>query len=75
MTYFFAVQISPNMIQLTIKNIIIKKQLNFFSQNSWCSILYYCLNAIGWFTDVPPLSFYFINKKSLKIPKGGNQKL
>ena len=45
MTYFFAVQISPNMIQLTIKNIIIKKQLNFFSPNSWCSILYYCLNA------------------------------
>ena len=32
MTYFFAVQISPNMIQLTIKNIIIKKQLNFFSK-------------------------------------------
>ena len=30
MTCFFAVKSSPNMIGLTVKNIIIKKQLNFF---------------------------------------------
>jgi hypothetical protein len=30
MTCFFAVQTSPNMIGLTVKNIIIKIQLNFF---------------------------------------------
>jgi hypothetical protein len=68
MTYFFAVKTSPNMIRLTVKNIIIKKQLNFFFQSSWCSILYYfrcgfCTIVsmridsmrIGWFTNVPPL--------------------
>jgi hypothetical protein len=54
MTYFFAVQTSPNMIGLTVKNIIIKKQLIFFF-SSWCSILYYFRGLrIGWFTDVPP---------------------
>ena len=30
MTCFFAVKTSPNMIGLTVKNIIIKKQLKFF---------------------------------------------
>ena len=29
------------MIGLTVKNIIIKKQLKIFFQSSWCSILYY----------------------------------
>ena len=75
MTYFFAVQISPNMIQLTIKNIIIKKQLNFFFKIPGVLFCTTVSMRIGWFTNVPPLSFYFINKKSLKIPKGGNQKL
>ena len=30
MTCFFAAKTSPNMIGLTVKNIIIKKQLKFF---------------------------------------------
>jgi hypothetical protein len=56
MTYFFAVKTSPNMIGLTVKNIIIKKQLNFFSK---FLVFYFVLLStvsmpIGWFTDVPP---------------------
>jgi hypothetical protein len=34
---FFTVQTSPNMIGLTVKNIIIKKQLILFFKSSWCS--------------------------------------
>jgi hypothetical protein len=47
---------SPNMIGLTVKYIIIKKQLNHFFKVPgvlFCTI-FDCLNAIGWLTDVPP---------------------
>jgi hypothetical protein len=51
------------MIGLTVKNIIIKKQLNFFFKVPgvlFCTIFEDCLNGtvsmrIGWFTDVPPI--------------------
>ena len=54
MTYVVAVETSPNMIGLTVKNIIIKKQLekkfkvpgDLFSRT--------VSMRIGWFTDVPP---------------------
>ena len=48
MTCFFAVKTSPNMIGLTVKNIIIKKQLNFFFKVPgvlFCTIFEDCLNA------------------------------
>ena len=44
MKCFFAAKTSPNMIGLTVKNIIIKKQLKKKSVSM----------RIGWFTDVPP---------------------
>jgi hypothetical protein len=59
MTCFFAVKTSPNMIGLTVKKIIIKKQLKFFFKvpgDLFCTIFEDCLNEgtvsmrIGWFT-------------------------
>ena len=53
MTYFFAVKTSPNMIGLTVKNIIIKKQLNHFFKVPgvlFCTIFEDCLNA-DWLVD------------------------
>jgi hypothetical protein len=40
-SHVLAVDNIPNMIGLTVKNIIIRKQLIFFFQCTWCSILYY----------------------------------
>ena len=58
MAYFFAVKTSPNMIGLTVQNIIIKKQLKTKFKVPgvlFCTIFKDCLNTVGWFTDVPPL--------------------
>jgi hypothetical protein len=53
MTYFFVVKTSPNMIGLTVKNII-KKQLNFFFKVLGVLFCTTVSMRIGWFTDVPP---------------------
>ena len=57
MTCVSAAKTTPNMIGLTVKNIIIKKQLK---KNSKFLVIYFVLFSraismrIGWFTDVPP---------------------
>ena len=42
------------MIELTVKNIIIKKQLNFFFKVPGVLFCTTVSMRIGWFTDVPP---------------------
>ena len=66
MTCFFAAKTSPNMIGLTVKNIIIKKQLKKKFKvpgDLFCTIFEDWFTdvpprtvsmRIGWFTDVPP---------------------
>jgi hypothetical protein len=70
MTCFFAAKTPPNMIGLTAKNIIIKKQLKKKFKvpgDLFCTIFEDYLNAdwlvywtvsmrIGWFTDAPPIA-------------------
>ena len=55
MTCFFAAKTSPNMIGLTVKNIIIKKQLKkkFKVPGDLFCTIFEGLSQ-GWFTDVPP---------------------
>ena len=53
MTCFFAAKTSPNMIGLTVKNIIIKKQLKFFFKVPGVLFCTTVSMRIGWFTDVP----------------------
>jgi hypothetical protein len=61
MTCFFAVKTSPNMIGLTVKNIIIKKQLKFFFKVP--GVLFSTVSMrIGWFIDVPPSYCLFMNR-------------
>jgi hypothetical protein len=60
MTCFFAVKTSPNMIGLTVKNIIIKKQLKFFFKVPgvlFCTI-FDCLNA-DWLVSNTSINHYF----------------
>ena len=54
MAYSFAVKTSPNMIGLTVKNIIIKKQLNFFFKVPGVLFCTTVSMSIDWFIDVPP---------------------
>jgi hypothetical protein len=85
MTCFFAVKTSPNMIGLTVKNIIIEKQLKkkFKVPGVLFCTIFEDTNVsmqIGWFTDVPPPPskgrgqkdkqwLVLSHQKSLKIPK------
>ena len=57
MTCFFAAKTSRNMIGLTVKNIIIKKQLKKKFKvpgDLFCTIFETVSMRIGWFTDVSP---------------------
>ena len=57
MKCFFAAKTSPNMIGLTVKNIIIKKQLKKKFKvpgDLFCTFSRTVSMRIGWFTDVPP---------------------
>ena len=74
MTCFFAVKTSSNMIGLTVKNIIIKKQLNLFVKVPgvlFCTIFEDCLNAdwlVYFMTSYSFSTFFALNfEKKLAV--------
>ena len=74
MTCFFAAKTSPNMIGLTVKNIIIKKQLkkNFKVPGVlFCTIFEDCLNAdwlVYFMTSYSFSTFFALNfEKKLAV--------
>jgi hypothetical protein len=74
MTCFFAVKTSPNMIGLTVKNIIIKKQLkkNFKVPGVLFCTIFEDTNVsmqIGWLGQKDKQWLVLSHQKSLKIPK------